>query len=243
MNVIACIKRETMMSEYIPHKHSDVYEIITNHIGSCIATVGGKQFKMEKNDILIVPPGTMHTAYSTDGFSDFFIAAKHLNYDREHIVNDTDNVVLSLMEMIYTAMLEKEDNYKRIADTLLDAICCYLDKYIKNSHKYQFVTDLKNVILENFIDPAFRLDQAIQKTGYNTDYMRRCFFSDTNKTPLQYLTDLRINRAKMLLLQNETESILSISERCGFRDSFYFSSVFKRHTGMPPKKYREFHTK
>lgn len=241
MNVTVCIKRENTMSHYLPHSHIDEYQIITNHIGTCITTVGNEQYKMEKNDIIIIPPNTMHSAYSNDGFADFFISAKHLNYDKVHIVTDTDNVVLPLMEMISTALLEKDNNYKRIVDTLLDAICCYIDKYINNNHKYPFVTELKNTIIENFIDPNFRLDIAINQTGYNKDYMRRCFISDTNKTPLQYLIELRINRAKMLLLQSDYKRISIVSERCGFKDSFYFSTVFKKYTGISPAKYRRSH--
>ena len=241
MNVTACIKRENVMLDYPPHLHTEKYQIITNHIGSCVSIIGGNQYKIEKNDIIIVPPGTTHSAFSMKGFADFYVDAKHLHYDMVHVVKDTDKVILPLMEMISTVLLEKDTNYKRIADALLDAICCYIDKYINNNYRYPFVTELKNTIIENFIDPDFKLDAAISQTGYNKDYMRRCFFADTNKTPLQYLIDLRMNRAKMLLLQNDYSRIGVVSERCGFKDSFYFSTVFKKHTGMPPAEYRKLH--
>ena len=241
MNVKACIKCKTPMTHYPEHSHCDRYEIITNYFGTCTVTIENKQYDMEENDILIVPPGAVHKASSPDTFMDFYIAAKHLDYDRIYMIKDSDNVILPLMELMYKAMLEKENNYSKIADSLLDTICAYLDKYRNANHKYPFVNSLKETILENFTDPDFRLSETMTHFCYNKDYLRRCFESDTGKTPLQYLTDLRINRAKMLLLQNDRVLIREIGGKCGFSDTLYFSVVFKKITGMSPEEYRKFH--
>lgn len=242
MNVKACIKCETPMMHYREHSHCDRYEIITNYFGNCTVTIRNKKYEMGENDILIVPPDVVHKATSADAFMDFFIAANHLGYDRVHMIKDTDSIILPLMELMYKVMLEKDNNYAKIADSLLDTICAYLDKYINVNYKYPFVSSLKSTIIENFVDPDFRLSEAIDKSGYNKDYLRRCFETDMNKTPLQYLTELRINRAKMLLLQNEYTRIKEVGEKCGFSDNVYFSAVFKKMTGMSPAEYRKNHT-
>ena len=242
MNVQLCIKRESLMAQYKEHSHPDRYEIITNYVGVCTVTVNGQKYEIGKNDILIVPPNVRHGASSAEGFMDFFIAAKYLSYGQAYIVNDTDNAILPLMELLYKVMLEKEANYSAIADSLLATVCTYIDKYIDVNHQYPFVNSLKNTILEHFIDPYFDLAHEIDKSGYNKDYLRRCFEGATGKTPLHYLTELRINRAKMLLLQNEHKRISSISELCGFRDSYYFSTVFKKYTGISPEEYRRANT-
>lgn len=242
MNVKACIKCETPMTRYHEHSHYDRYEIITNYFGSCTVTIENKQYDMKENDILIVPPGTSHKASSSDTFMDFYIAANHLDYDRVYMIKDSDSVILPFMELMYKVMLEKENNYAKIADSLLGTICAYLDKYRNVNHKYPFVGLLKETILENFIDPNFKLSEVMNSFCYNKDYLRRCFESDTGKTPLQYLTDLRINRAKMLLLQNDCVRIKEIGVKCGFSDTMYFSVVFKKMTGMSPEEYRKAHT-
>lgn len=47
--------------------------------------------------------------------------------------------------------------------------------------------------------------------------------------------------AKMLLVQNDFINIKTVSERCGYNDNLYFSTVFKKHTGISPREYRQKH--
>lgn len=56
-------------------------------------------------------------------------------------------------------------------------------------------------------------------------------------TPNMYLTDLRIQHAK-LLLRTSNLSVAHIAERIGYKDHFYFSRVFKKETGLSPTVYR-----
>lgn len=240
MNVVCCTKSEVLLTEYSTHSH-DKYEIILNLTGECTTIINGKTYNIEANNILIIPPGAEHEAFSNTYFSDFYIQAKNMNFHNVHITNDNDGIILSLMNMLYTVILEKEFNYKQIADNLLDTICNYLVKYIDVKYKYNFVGELKNVIIDNFTNPQFDLADAIKKTGYNKDYLRRCFEEDIGKTPLEYITNLRINMAKMLLVQNDFINIKNVSERCGYSDNLYFSTVFKKHTGISPREYRQKH--
>ncbi len=240
MNVVSCTKREVLLTEYPPHSH-DEYEIILNLTGECTTIINGKEYNTEANDILIIPPGAEHEAFSSTYFSDFFVQAKNMNFHHVHITKDHNGIIITLMNMLYTVILEKEFNYKQIADNLLDTICNYLTKYIDVKYKYSFVGELKNIIVDNFTNPQFNLGDAIKRTGYNKDYLRRCFEEDIGKTPLEYITNLRVNMAKMLLVQNDFINIKNVSERCGYMDNLYFSTVFKKHTGYSPREYRHKH--
>ena len=57
--------------------------------------------------------------------------------------------------------------------------------------------------------------------------------------PLEYLTRLRINQAKTLLVQDNFVSIEDVARNCGFNDSFYFSTCFKKHMGISPLRFRK----
>ena len=57
-------------------------------------------------------------------------------------------------------------------------------------------------------------------------------------TPLAYLTALRINQAKMLLMDSSFVSIADVAEKCGFHDSFYFSNCFRKSEGISPIRFR-----
>ena len=56
-------------------------------------------------------------------------------------------------------------------------------------------------------------------------------------TPMQYVTSIRINKAKELL-KNTNYSIQEISGRLGYQSTQAFDRVFKRETGMKPLEFR-----
>ena len=59
---------------------------------------------------------------------------------------------------------------------------------------------------------------------------------NVGKSPIDYLTEYRINEACKLLRAGNL-SIAEVAISVGFFDQFYFSRVFKRAKGMPPSKY------
>ena len=55
----------------------------------------------------------------------------------------------------------------------------------------------------------------------------------------EYVTQQRMERAKILLLSEEKQSVSEIARACGFMDANYFIKVFKRDTGMTPLKWKK----
>ena len=76
-----------------------------------------------------------------------------------------------------------------------------------------------------------------QKMFLNPEYFSRKFKSVTGTNYSEYITNLRISKAKELLrLRNYP--ISQIAEMVGYQTVRYFSKVFKKHVGMMPKEYR-----
>ena len=172
-------------------------------------------------------------------FTDMCVKAKNIGFNSAGVVHDSDGSILKLMEMIYRVTTERADGYREIAESLLEAVCAYIRKYMNKKSRYEFVDSFKNVIFENLSNPDFNISDEIKKSGYTADHFRRCFKDDTGKTPVEYITDLRINRAKKQLISHPPQSVESIAEGCGFNDVFYFSRVFKKKTGLSPREYRK----
>lgn len=68
----------------------------------------------------------------------------------------------------------------------------------------------------------------------STDYFSHRFKQVTGVSPIQFLNNLRIERAKELLLA-EHLSVSEVAELVGYKDPLYFSKAFKKATGMSPK--------
>lgn len=104
------------------------------------------------------------------------------------------------------------------------------------------VRALREDIDQRFADGTFSTDAAIRKLPLNYDYVRKLFKKETGVTPHEYLTKVRMQRAKDILLSGVTNrysnySVTQIAEACGFADPLYFSRVFKKYYGVAPSHY------
>ncbi|WP_394173541.1 AraC family transcriptional regulator [Guptibacillus hwajinpoensis] len=80
-------------------------------------------------------------------------------------------------------------------------------------------------------------DEMAASSGMSRYHFTRQFKQYTNQTPIQYLTDIRIKKAKELLL-NTKYSSEDIAVLIGYKNANYFNKVFKKVTGTSPGKYR-----
>ena len=101
--------------------------------------------------------------------------------------------------------------------------------------------DLLNKAIE-FIDECYAeetisLDKVAQKVNISPNYFSAMFSQEVGQTFVEYLTAMRITEAKRMLRQTEMRSS-EIAFAVGFRDSHYFSFVFKKVSGCTPSEYR-----
>ena len=73
--------------------------------------------------------------------------------------------------------------------------------------------------------------------GVAGDYLSRIFKQEMGLTLWDYLTTLRLERARTMLLQTG-ERVVAVAESCGFDDASYFNRVFKKHYGLTPSALR-----
>ncbi|WP_187355303.1 AraC family transcriptional regulator [Paenibacillus tengchongensis] len=81
------------------------------------------------------------------------------------------------------------------------------------------------------------IESIAARLGYSTNHCNRVFQQIFGMSPRQYLSDLIIRHAKLLLLDNSL-SVETIALRLGYRDVSHFSKQFKRWTGRPPMGFR-----
>ena len=82
------------------------------------------------------------------------------------------------------------------------------------------------------------MDELAALTYVNKSYLGTIFKKETGSTIPQYINEVRVEKSKLLLLE-ENLSIVEIASLCGFEGQSYFTKVFREIVGMTPKKYRE----
>ncbi|MCK8488749.1 AraC family transcriptional regulator [Paenibacillus sp. MBLB2552] len=80
------------------------------------------------------------------------------------------------------------------------------------------------------------IEELSRNLGYHRAHLFNAFKARTGLSPKQYLTKIRIDKAKELLAGPLT--IDQIASSVGFNDALYFSRQFKKSTGMSPSEYR-----
>ncbi len=222
------------------HSHNH-YEIIITTLGDGVTLVQGDERTVSKGTVAVMPPNISHSHFSKDGYSDMFIHVEdfEMNIKSPLFCLDETGAILTLGKMLLTVFIQREENHQAISDSLLCAIYEYIIKLSGGISKYEFVQRFKDILTLNLSNPNLDIGCEAYKMGISFDYMRHCFKEETNQTPLEYLTKMRLSQAKRHLRQNKFYSIGEIACLCGFSDRYYFSRCFKKHTGLSPKEYRE----
>ena len=78
-----------------------------------------------------------------------------------------------------------------------------------------------------------RIEKLAELAQLHPSYYSQVFKRSYGKTPVAYLTQLRMNKAKEMLLQTD-HSVQNIAAKVGYRDEFYFSRRFKETSGYSP---------
>ncbi|MEH7493868.1 helix-turn-helix domain-containing protein, partial [Neobacillus niacini] len=110
---------------------------------------------------------------------------------------------------------------------------------VKNERYSQTVTACKNYIF-NHLYEEINHDDLATTIGLTPNYVSTLFKKEVGITISEYVQHVKIDEAKKLIEYSSTP----ISEICSllnFTDQSYFTKVFKKHTGITPKQYREKH--
>lgn len=83
------------------------------------------------------------------------------------------------------------------------------------------------------------LDQIAQNMYLSTFYISKIFKSETGDTPINYLINLRMEKARELLEDQEHLSIQDVAAAVGYEDAYHFSKLFKKHFGVAPSKWEK----
>jgi two-component system response regulator YesN len=103
----------------------------------------------------------------------------------------------------------------------------------KNSH---LISKIKDIIAKKYME-NLAVTRLAEEVYLSPNYISLIFKQETGENITEYITKVRMEAAKELLKDNDLK-ILEIAEMVGFENTTYFSTVFKKFTGMHPQKYR-----
>lgn len=91
--------------------------------------------------------------------------------------------------------------------------------------------------IRKHLNEAIELEKLAEISCLSKDHFIRLFKKELGTTPLQYINQKKIEKAKLLLITEEL-AVKEIAFQLAFDDYSYFNRLFKKTTGVTPQEYR-----
>lgn len=222
------------------HKHKD-YELYIYSSGKGKLHIEGQVYDVEQGMIVVMPPNIVHGSISYENLQYIAILGRSdelIHIDAPIIFKDNERGDgFSLLRMIFANRYETKEYFNSLCLTFIHFVL----KNIKITNPIEkTVNKVKRQIILKFHDSEFNVTNLLKQSGYAEDYIRAQFKKIVGKTPVEYLTELRIKHAKTLInIYQNSMPLIDIAFNCGFDDYVYFSRKFKKVVGVSPSAYEK----
>lgn len=137
----------------------------------------------------------------------------------------------------------RQTSFQGLMELLEQFLCQISQQAEKHREREQSLSRRIDPIIEERMDQADLSFETIAGELYFTpNYLRSLFKKETGMTFVEYLTEKRMERARLLLQKGEMK-INAVASAVGYNDSKYFSLIFKRINGMSPTEYQNIYGK
>lgn len=130
----------------------------------------------------------------------------------------------------------KEETHAFIRNVANEVFKANQQLKLNSVHKNYF--SIIQFIKHNYTDSTLDMQKLSANPGLSVSYISS-LLKKHETSFVKYLTDLRIEQAKLMLRDNG-RLIADISESVGYSDPYYFSHCFKKATGMSPRAFRQY---
>ena len=239
------------------HKEYEVYYLIN---GTTKYFIDDKIFFLEPGSFVIIPP---HSYHMTDSEMCLHNERIVISFSEDLVTPEiapvlkelcNKNVIVLPQSKLLKAenileLMEKEDSIRENYENSEYLINLYIQQLLIFLHRHQttetqylsetekLIHQISKYISENYSSPL-SLKTLSKEFGISENHLSRKFKEFTDIGLKDYINHIRLLNAENLL-ENTTMSMTQIANHCGFSDSNYFSTLFKKFKGISPIKYSQ----
>lgn len=253
--------------DYPPVKHPAGYyfnwengrvlnEFQINYItqGSGILETKSGTFPIKAGSLLIIRPGVWHRYkphksgwkehyIGFDGeMAERFLSQPQFPIDLPVLNPGVREELIDTYYKIFGLITEEQPGFQQIASGMVVKLLGYLISFGKRKEfagkRIATVIEEARFKIRQNVEKQIEMDKLAAEYHIGYSWFRKMFKSYTGVSPHQYHLELKIMRARELLLSTD-KSIKEISFELGFQSIHYFSRIFKNKTGKNPSGFRK----
>jgi AraC family transcriptional regulator, melibiose operon regulatory protein len=249
------------------HWHPNI-EVMYVRKGSCDVYVQDERYRLETGDLILLNGDIPHRLYVSKGAPCRVLCLEFVftGCEREEAViphmyrniselrvflSEAQNVLklkdtmeaYTVLNDIYRELEQGEPGrevYIRAAFTqfLIKLARLFAEnEKAKNSPADKYIKDAIGYMNENYHE-ELTVEGIAEHVSLNVSYFHKIFKQVTGETPMDYLNNIRISKARMLL-EKSNIPVIEICSFVGFNSRQYFTYTFKKQMGMAPVEYRK----
>ncbi|HEY3310694.1 MAG TPA: response regulator [Anaerolineales bacterium] len=132
--------------------------------------------------------------------------------------------------------IDSIESLRELSRKILLGALEFRDTRVHHQHA-RLIEQAKNHIDQHFMEPGLSLNELATLVNLSPSHFSTVFAQETSQTFKDYLTSVRIQKARELLRTTALRSS-DISYQVGYNDPHYFSFVFKKNIGISPSEFR-----
>lgn len=136
------------------------------------------------------------------------------------------------METVFQIESQTEDYLKNVLETTID-----LRETVSNQRYSRLLKEAGNYINQNYGNDEISLNTVAASVNLSPNHFSTIFRQEMGKTFIEFLTDVRMRKAKELLRSSSMKTT-EIAYAVGYKDSHYFSYLFKKTQKCTPREFR-----
>ena len=215
-------------------------------------------YYLKRGDIFAIPPGATDYKYYADSNDPWYYAWIAFNgtkarqymdlsgFSNKHIIRPASiepetytNLIYEILNLQYITLpneLNRLGNLFEIISLLIET-----NNSGSKGNRYQYPAQAYVEHALHFIEKRYQnyinVNDIVNYVGVNRSYFSSVFKQQMQMSPLRYLQEFRISKARQLL-EGTDLTLQEIACRVGYKDAFILSKVFKKIIKMSPTQYR-----
>lgn len=246
---------------YGPHSHLRI-EINYVKRGRCSLKLKDETFGFREGELMIISPNVDHffeagpegatlmqLEFLPEIFSNFNWADNTIESptvmpspfsvfsEPNGLIKIVNNIlIVRVVQRIVDELETRSPYYKYMVVMLYAELLIHIYRYVSETYLPTCSNEVlkkATLFMRHNYQQSISITALAQQLGIGERYLRSLFSHHLHMSPINYLNQIRINKA-VELLRNTDLSVKEIGFRCGFQSPQYFSRLFKQYMGVTP---------